>query len=172
VNEVNGHLMLSQAFVLKSEKLKEAVEQKIAKKLVNANNCTKYYLESTKLKSQPIQKACQELIVRNFAEVKDKGSEFLLDLPAEAFTELCAADNLYIEQEKFVVELIEHYLKRREGLPLLDEENPLKDWSALTEEERKKRQEEDAKKDEEAKKAKEEEEKNELDKFNALEDLG
>jgi hypothetical protein len=112
------------------------------------------------------------LIVRNFADVKNKGIEFLLDLPAEAFTRLCAADNLYIEQEKVVVDLIEQYLKRREGLPLLEEENPQKDWSILTDEEKKKREEEEAKKNEEAKKAREEEEKKELDKFNALDELG
>lgn len=81
--------MFSHAFVLKSDRLKNSIEQKIAKKLVNAGNCTKYYLESSKLKSLPIQQACHELIVRNFADVKNKGMEFLLDLPAEAFTQLC-----------------------------------------------------------------------------------
>ena len=108
----------------------------------------------------------------NFAEIKEKGIDFLMDLPVDSFKELCSADNLYIEQEKIVVDLIERYLKHREGLPLLDEENPMKDWSNLTEEERKKRQEEEGKKAEEAKKAKEEEEKKEADKFNALDELG
>lgn len=95
-----------------------------------------------------------------------------MNLPCDSFKELCQADSLYIEHEKAVVSLIERYLKHREGLPLLDEENPMKDWTHLTEEEKKKRQEEDTKKGEEAKKAKDEEEKKETDKFNALDELG
>jgi hypothetical protein len=52
---------------------------------------------------------------------------------------------LYISDEKFVVNLIEKYLEYREGLPLLDEENPLKDWSHLTEQEKNNRIEEEKK---------------------------
>lgn len=68
--------------------------------------------------------------------------------------------------------MIENYLKHREGLPLLDEENPLKDWSNLTEEEKNKRLEEEKKKHEEEKKAKDEEEKKANDEFAKLDDLG
>lgn len=90
----------------------------------------------------------------NFAEIvkNEKGVKFLTDLPAEAFKSICQADNLYIQDENIVVDLIENYLKHREGLPLLDEENPLKDWSHLTEEEKKKREEEEKKHNEEEKK--------------------
>ena len=71
-----------------------------------------------------------------------------------------------------MVKLIEEYLKHREGLPLLDEENPAKDWSNLTEEEKEKRKEEEEKKKEEEKTAKEEEEKKAADEYGALEPLG
>ena len=57
------------------------------------------------------------------------------------------------------MELIENYLKHREALPLLDEENPLKDWSNLTQEEKDKRLVEETKKKEEEKKQTDEEEK-------------
>ena len=110
-------------------------------KLLNPKNCSQFYLESLKFQNERIQKACEEIMVINFADVSkdEKGLEFLRDLPAEAFRSLCAADNLYIQDEKLVVDLIQGYLKHREALPLLDEENPLKDWSNLTEEEKKKR---------------------------------
>lgn len=113
-------------------------------------------------------------MVINFAEVSksDKGVSFLRDLPAEAFRSLLAADNLYITDEKIIVDLIEDYLKHRNGLPLLDEENPAKDWSMLTEEEKKKRQEEENKKVEEEKKKDAEEEKKAADEYAKLDELG
>lgn len=102
----------------------------------------------------------------------EKGLQFLRDLPAEAFRSVCEADNLYIQDEKIVVDLISGYLKHREGLPILDEENPLKDWSNLTEEEKKKREEEEQKKKDEEKKAHDEEEKKLADEFAKLDELG
>ncbi len=41
-----------------------------------------------------------------------------------------------MSNEKFVVDLIESYLKHWETLPLLSEEDPKNDWSLLTEEEK------------------------------------
>ena len=70
------------------------------------------------------------------------------------------------------MDLIENYLKRREELPLLDEENPLKDWSHLNEEEKKKREEEEKKKHEEEKKLKDEEEKKHNEEFAKLDEVG
>lgn len=89
-----------------------------------------------------------------------------------AFKSFCEADNLYILDEKIVVDLIAGYLQHRDHLPLLDEENPLKDWSHLTEEERKKREEEEAKKVEEEKKKNEEEEKKQADEYAKLDEVG
>ena len=55
---------------------------------------------------------------------------------------------------------------------MLDEENPLKDWSNLTQAEKDKRLEEEAKHKEEEKKQKDEEEKKENEEFAKLDDLG
>ncbi len=41
-----------------------------------------------------------------------------------------------MSNEKFVVDLVESYLKHWEALPLLHEEDPKNDWSLLTDEER------------------------------------
>jgi hypothetical protein len=79
---------------------------------------------------------------------------------------------LYIKEEKFVVHLIEKYIQHREGLPLLDEEDPLKDLSHLTEQEKVHRKEEEKKKDEEEKKRHDEEEKKATDAYTALDELG
>ena len=102
----------------------------------------------------------------------EKGLQFIKDLPVDAFKAICQADNLYIQDEKVVVDLIQEYLKHREGLPILDEENPMKDWSNLTEDEKTKRKEEEGKKAEEEKKKGEEEAKKEADEYAKLEDLG
>jgi hypothetical protein len=174
INESNATFMLSQAFVLRSEALQHQVEDLIITKLLNPSNCTKYYLESLKFQNEKLQKACLDIKVVHFDKVSqdEKGLQFLRELPAEAFRSVCEADNLYIQDEKIVVDLISGYLKHREGLPILDEENPLKDWSNLTEEEKKKREEEEQKKKEEEKKAQDEEEKKHADEFAKLDDLG
>lgn len=110
----------------------------------------------------------------HFEEIskQDKGLQFLMDLPENAFRSLLSADTLYITDEQIVVDLVVKYLKNRDHLPILDEDNPMKNWSNLTEEEKKKREEEEAKAKEEEKKKKEEEEKKEADQFAALDDLG
>ena len=141
INESNATFLLSQAFVLKSEQLKERLEDLIIKSILKPTNCSQFFLDSLKFQSEKIQKACEKIMVMNFAEISsdEKGLQFLRDLPAEAFKSICEADNLYIEDEKIVVDLISGYLKHREGLPILDEDNPMKNWSNLTEEEVKKR---------------------------------
>ena len=166
--------MLSQAFTLRSDSLKSSLEDLVVSKLLKPTNCTKFYLESLKFKSDKIQKACEEIMVMNFATISSdaKGLQFLKDLPAEAFRSFCQADNLYILDEKIVVDLIIEYLNHREGLPILDEDDPMKNWSNLTEEEKKKRQEEDSKRAEEEKKKSEEEVKKQADEYAKLDELG
>jgi DNA-directed RNA polymerase len=95
-----------------------------------------------------------------------------MDLPEKAFRSLISADNLYITDEQIVVDLIVKYLKHRDHLPILDEDNPMKNWDNLTEEERKKREEEDAKAKEEETKLKEAEAAKEKEEFDKLDDLG
>ena len=95
-----------------------------------------------------------------------------MDLPEKAFRSLISADNLYITDEQIVVDLIVKYLKHRDHLPILDEENPMKNWDNLTGEERKKREEEEAKAKEEEAKLKEAEAAKEKAEFDKLDDLG
>jgi len=137
-------------------------------------NCTALYLDSLKFNSENLQRQCEDHLVMHFTEIsgQDKGMQFLMDLPENAFRSLCSADNLYITDEQIVVDLIVKYLKYRDDLPILDEDNPMKNWTNLTEEEKKKREEEEAKQKEEEKKKHEEEEKKEADEFAKLDDLG
>ena len=101
-----------------------------------------------------------------------EGSQFIKNLPVNYFKSLCSSDSLYISEEKFVANLIEKYIEHRSHLPLLDEENPMKDWSHLTEVEKNNRKEEEKKAAEEEGKKNAEEEKKQLDAYNALDELG
>ncbi len=53
-------------------------------------------------------------------------------------------DGLRVTREKVCLDLVELYLKHREKLALLPEEDPANDWTLLNEEERKKREEDKA----------------------------
>ena len=66
-------------------------------------------------------------------------------LPEEYLRNLLEADGLNLTEEKVIVEILEAFLDHRKDLPLLDEEDPKKDWSNLTPEERAAREEEEKK---------------------------
>ena len=51
------------------------------------------------------------------------------------------SDDLHVIDERIILELVEAYLLHRNALPPLPEEDPAKDWSMLTAEERKQREE-------------------------------
>ena len=86
---------------------------------------------------------------------------------------LCSKSSLCVSDEKELVTLFTKYLEHREALrPLLPEEDPWRDWSHLTDEEKEKRT---LAKEEEEKKAttaKEEEEKTKQAAYDVLEPLG
>jgi hypothetical protein len=174
INEHNAIFLLSQAHTLRSEYLKQCLESVIIEKVLKPDNCTALYLDSLKFNSENLQKQCEEHLVMHFEEIskQDKGLQFLMDLPEKAFRSLLSSDTLYITDEQIVVDLIVKYLKHREHLPILDEDNPMKNWDNLKEEERKKREEEEAKHKEEEAKKKEEEDKKEAEEFGKLDDLG
>ena len=69
INEANAAFILSQAFVLKAESLKKNIEHQIIDKILNADNCTQYYLDSLKFDAINIQKQCEKIMVTNFAEI-------------------------------------------------------------------------------------------------------
>lgn len=83
-------------------------------------------------------------------------------------TSLVKNNNLCIADEGVLVPLFERYLKHRESLPLLAEEDKSKDVSNLTEEELKARTEAQTKAKEEETKAKEDEVKAKADAYTAL----
>jgi len=82
--------------------------------------------------------------------------------------EFCESDKLEITNEKLLLDLFERYLKHRDHLPLLADENPANDWSHLTPEEKEGRTKAKDEKEAAAKTAKEEEEKNALAAYEAL----
>jgi len=86
----------------------------------------------------------------------DDGAKFLLGLPYQYLKNICGSNKLCISDEMDLVGLFEKYLKHRDTLPVLPEEDPSKDMTHLTEQEKegRKKQAEDAK----VEKAKKEEE--------------
>lgn len=109
-------------------------------------------------------------------EEKEKSINPLFKIPIEVFTDLLKDDKLKVDKEFIVVQAIGEYLKCREAIkPLLDEENPSNAENivaVLTEEEKKSREEAKAKKIEEEKKASDEEKKKEGEAVAALDDQG
>ena len=105
-----------------------------------------------------------------------KGDNHLVTLPVEALIELLKDDKLKIDEEILTVKLITSYIKYRDAIkPLLDEEDPANDEQVikqLTEEERKAREDAKVAKAEEEKKAKEEEAAKEAERVTAMDDLG
>ena len=105
-----------------------------------------------------------------------KGDNHLVTLPVEALIELLKDDKLKIDEEILTVKLITSYIKYRDAIkPLLDEEDPANDEQVikqLTEEEKKAREDAKVAKAEEEKKAKEEEAAKEAERVAAMDDLG
>lgn len=148
----------SLAHVLEMKKLKDELEHYIQEKILDPENVTKFYLEGLRFNSQRLQQACETMLVEHFDEVakSEEGMEFFSVLPFEPFLKLIRSNDINIESENVVVKLVDTYLNRRKGLPLLAEEDPKNDWTHLTEEEKAAR--EEAKKNTEDEKNQAEEE--------------
>jgi chemotaxis protein histidine kinase CheA len=105
-----------------------------------------------------------------------KGDNHIVTLPVEALIDLLKDDKLKIDEEILIVKLITSYIKYRDAIkPLLDEEDPANDEQVikqLTEEEKKAREDAKAAKAEEEKKAKEGEAAKEAERVAAMDDLG
>jgi hypothetical protein len=95
-----------------------------------------------------------------------------LELPFQNLKEFCESDKLELTNEKDLLDLFERYLKVREKLPLLPEEDPAQDWTHLTPEEKEGRKKLKEEKDVITKAAKEEEEKNAQAAYDALDPMG
>ena len=125
------------------------LENQIATQFINEKNGTNFYIEGIRFQCPQIITAALAGILTNFENTIAEQTTALKDLPAKEFTQLCHAGALKVSDQTQIVQLVETYLNHRKHLPLLDEENPLKDWSILTEDEKKARTEEEAKKKEE-----------------------
>jgi len=97
-------------------------------------------------------------------------------LPADILAELLAQDELKVAEESAVIALVDAYMKSRDEIkPLLEEEEQANDAALvalLSEEEKKSREDAKAQKAEEALKAAEDAKAKEEEAFNALDDLG
>ena len=162
INELNVATMYSQAYVMKCTRLLKSLDEMIVHELLNPENASSFYVDSIRFDSKAVGEASELLLQQHIDAIlaTEKGTSFLLSLPYEKMHSLCSKSSLCVTDEKELVTLFTKYLEHREALrPLLPEEDPWRDWSHLTEEEKEKR--ETAKKEEEAKAttAKEEEEK-------------
>ena len=101
----------------------------------------------------------------------EEGNDFLLCIPYNYLKSLCSSNQLCISDEKELVTLFERYLEHREGLPLLPEEDPSKDWSHLTPEEKEAREKIAKEKADEEAKTKEADETAKKTAYDALNDL-
>lgn len=70
----------------------------------------------------------------------EDGTNFLLNLPIKYFMSLCKSDALNIHSENTLIEFIQKYLKHRDGLPKLPEEEVRLDLSLLTDAEKEARE--------------------------------
>jgi hypothetical protein len=102
-----------------------------------------------------------------------EGSQFMNEMPFDAFLDFISHDNIEISEEIDIVKMITKYLQKRNSImPLLPEEDPVNDLTHLTEEEKKVREVAKAKHVEEEKKKHVEEEKKNEDKVKAMDELG
>ena len=62
----------------------------------------------------------------------EDGTNFLLNLPIKYFMSLCRSDALNIHNENTLIQFIEKYLKHRDNLPKLQEEEVQLDLTLLT----------------------------------------
>ncbi len=175
----------SVAYTLQIPKLVRELEAYIVGdgKFLQSDNCQLYLIESLKViylkqsktalqfESKLLRDKATELLLANFQSVvrdglklaesaaDGKGDNHLVSLPVEALIDLLRDDRLNVDEEILIVDLITSYIKYREAIkPLLDEEDPANDEQVLrqlNEEEKKAREEARAAKAEEEKKAKE-----------------
>ncbi len=175
----------SVAYTLQIPKLVRELEAYIVGdgKFLQSDNCQLYLIESLKViylkqsktalqfESKLLRDKATELLLANFQSVvrdglksaesaaDGKGDNHLVSLPVEALIDLLRDDRLNVDEEILTVDLITSYIKYREAIkPLLDEEDPANDEQVLrqlNEEEKKAREEARAAKAEEEKKAKE-----------------
>ena len=126
---------------MKSTNLLKELDDHIVKKLLKAENATQFYLDSILFDNEMMQKACEKILQKNIDKIlsEEKGTQFMLNLPFKNMCSLCDANDLCVKSERSLLDLFEKYLKHRDTLPLLPEEDPSKNWDHLTAEEKENR---------------------------------
>jgi hypothetical protein len=70
INANNVFALYSQAYVLQATNLLASLETMIVEELLTPENCTQFYYEAIRFKSDKISKACEELITQNFQDIE------------------------------------------------------------------------------------------------------
>ena len=163
ITKDNVFNVYSLAYILKVFRLVSDLDRHIVCELLTNENCANFYVESIRFKAPVVSEACEKLIVADFKAIQGTrdGTHFLNKLPYEYFHSICDSDDLGVDDEQTVLSAVEAYIAHRNLIqPVLDEEDPSKDMTFLTEEERARREEEQKRTEEEAKgRAAEEEQK-------------
>jgi len=91
-----------------------------------------------KFDNPTVAKKCETFIDKHIDEIlsTEDGTNFLLNLPIKYFMSLCKSDALNIHSENTLIEFIQKYLKHRDELPKLPEEEVQLDLSLLTDAEK------------------------------------
>jgi len=149
------------------------LDEMIVNVLLKPDNATLFYLDAIQFKNEKIRRACENILYLQIDTVlkTEAASQHLVELPFQQLKEFCESDKLEITNEKQLLDLFERYLKSREKLPLLPEEDPANDWSHLTPEEKEGRTKAKDEKAAATKLAKEEEEKTAQATYDALEPM-
>ena len=92
ITDSNLFSLYAQAHALKMRKLLNDLTELCKTELLNQDNCTVFYVDAIKFKNKVLAKACEELMVKKFAEIQDEASEYLLKLPKKYFVRLCSSD--------------------------------------------------------------------------------
>lgn len=80
-------------------KLKSDLCDLITTSLISSSNCILFYLDACKFNCKDLRVACEDMMVRNFAEAIIDQREALLHLPVQNLMHICEHDKLNLEHE-------------------------------------------------------------------------
>jgi predicted ribosome quality control (RQC) complex YloA/Tae2 family protein len=153
------------------------IEGLIINEFLNPDNVTHFYLDAITFENEKIIKACETIIQAHIQRIlaDTAETEFLMKLPQKRIVSLFKANGLNTKDELELMKFIEKYLKFRDHLPTLVEDDPVKTFRAnlkdfVSPEEIKRMEDEETKKKEEEKKVHEEEEKKLEEELKAMND--
>jgi hypothetical protein len=107
--------LYSMAYVWEISKLLKSLETYICEKVISSTNAQKFYIEGVRFKNEAIVKLCEKKLLETFDVLCKEGvlhvPQILRDIPFKILVSLLKSDELKVSNEKFVVDLIESYLK-------------------------------------------------------------